>query len=228
MKEFGIGAVFQISFKGLIFAAICAGYVEANLRVALAAEEITKDCKLYEAIDGGTRSERRKQVEYNFKCLRAKLEHVQRNVEIPPGTIAAFVLPSCPGGWSSFKEAGGRFIVGAGEHLEGGNKDQINRTLSTYEISYVQGEPKYQTGGEEKHQLIEDEMPEHNHSLGRFRGEQNDFLAGSTAGFGIASNFNNRVEVAESKAISDTGKSQAHNNMPPYIALYFCRKKNEG
>lgn len=151
----------------------------------------------------------------------------RRALEQMAGLVAAFDLPGgCPAGWSEFEAGAGRFIIGTNG--------------SEYTLPYVAGEPKYQTGGEETHTLKVEEMPAHahgweqlanfhiadtHHSTGSARagGPQ----MGSTLGFWMLHQgpFNNeRKPLMGASGGRPDGKTEPHNNMPPYIALYFCKK----
>lgn len=82
------------------------------------------------------------------------------------------------------------------------------------------------TGGEAQHTLTEDEMPSHNHAGKRMSGVfglsdgTND---GSTAGFivpwGLVSSRNDY-----NIAVAWQGSGAAHNNMPPYLAVYVWKR----
>ena len=147
------------------------------------------------------------------------------------GAVMAFDRPEgCPANWVEFTEANGRFILG----VDG----------SKYMLPYVGGKPLYQTGGEESHTLSPNEIPGHTHSIvipphqhqhtyGTAQG------AGSNTGRGLHGApyyFPNEslipgppsgTQVAVSdKQPGDTDKS--HNNMPPYVALYFCKYEGTG
>ena len=127
--------------------------------------------------------------------------------EIPSGAVIAFDRPSgCPEGWTEFTDGGGRFIIG----VDG----------AKYKLPYVAGRPEYQMGGEEAHTLTVEEMPIHAHRIKRT----------SRSGGGVSGVFvdwNYMGEPNDKGAVdgtADNGGSQPHNNMPPYIALYFCKK----
>ncbi len=161
------------------------------------------------------------------------------SISIPAGAVMAFDRASgCPEGWGLFAEASGRFIIGVG----GG-----------YELPYVGGEPRYQTGGAETHALNIDEMPDHRHnffSARWFRSFGGDVNALTDAVLDIGGvnrdgtpykkdrNLPGQVSIeelpgteryleiydAERTRFTDA-KGAPHNNMPPYIALYFCKKE---
>ena len=78
------------------------------------------------------------------------------------------------------------------------------------------------TGGEAAHTLTVDEMPEHAHELGGVRqdggtGADRNKLVGTT---GVAA----IVPAASTYGVHNSGRGQAHNNMPPYLNLNFIIK----
>lgn len=120
-------------------------------------------------------------------------------VFVPAGAVIAFDLPDgCPEGWSLFTEASGHFIIGVG---------------GKYELPYVAGKPKYQTGGSETHVLTIAEMPSHDHGA---------IWGGTSQKAGM--NNPNAYHTSGYKQMQAQGSGKAHENMPPYIALYQCKK----
>lgn len=79
------------------------------------------------------------------------------------------------------------------------------------------------TGGEETHILSESEMPKHRHSFGTANGFTwyaiLESLDGSPHATWDTSNGN-----LTSGMLNETGGSQAHNNMPPYLAVYIWKR----
>jgi len=77
--------------------------------------------------------------------------------------------------------------------------------------------PLNSTGGEATHILTIDEMPSHRHSI--------EYRTGSESG-----SNNNYSDLTDNGAPDDftgyRGGTQAHNNMPPYLALHFIIKAN--
>jgi len=117
--------------------------------------------------------------------------------QFPTGAIIAFDQPEgCPEGWSPYLEAAGRMIIGTGK-----GDGLSNR--------------KYrETGGEEAHTLSINEMPSHNHQYNHE----------SDVGGGCGRAGCNSHATYPSFSTSNTGGNRPHNNMPPYIALTYCRK----
>lgn len=74
------------------------------------------------------------------------------------------------------------------------------------------------TGGEAEHELTVDEMPSHTHGLRN----------GNRYNFGEYQSFSQqrtstRYEVFRN-LIEPTGSGKAHNNMPPYLAVYIWKR----
>lgn len=102
----------------------------------------------------------------------------------------------------------GRVIIGAGKHSS--------------EAQY-----RYRDyGGETKHILRLNEIPKHSHTVETYEG-----------GFDVVGNGSKRRinfddgwpwEGITKKLVTDTkGGGGAHNNMPPYVTTYFCKRVDE-
>jgi hypothetical protein len=76
------------------------------------------------------------------------------------------------------------------------------------------------TGGEKEHTLTTDEMPSHEHSLGRTANSgSSDYNGKKVMGAPYNSTF-----YPTSAATNTTGGDKAHNNMQPYITVYMFRR----
>lgn len=168
--------------------------------------------------------------------------------EIVEGAVVAFPFECREDlGWKPYFPAAGRFVVGAGRHHEEDgepkNLDAVGEPLTIYagpsDLSAVTLQrPRaandagdFRIGGVETHTLTVDEMPAHSHPGSRIatggpvienanRGGVSFRVDVGQAGDRILSPVSDIVPVIESQ-----GGGQPHNNMPPYIALYFCKKE---
>lgn len=79
-------------------------------------------------------------------------------------------------------------------------------------------------GGEASHILTVNEMPTHTHPLKMYRSDA------EASGFGAVANgaFGNRIMVQQNventSYINSNGHGWAHNNMPPYLAVYIWKR----
>lgn len=145
-------------------------------------------------------------------------------VELPPGLVVASTIECRDikgGGWSNFDAAGGRFVIGAGAH-------QQNIGVSKSYTAYTaEGAPplagwEKSTGGEEKHLLTIPEMPSHDHA-----NSPHVFLLQSDGNDTIGSDRDyspGEPNLHTKGQIKPEGGNQPHNIIPPYVALYYCKK----
>ena len=121
----------------------------------------------------------------------------------PVGAVYISVNSTSPaslfgGTWESI---GGRFLLGAGD-------------------SYAAGS----TGGEATHKLTVNEMPSHTHAIYRNVGVDDNNFSGHIANRVAA---NDSSDDNKQTVTSDaTGGGAAHNNMPPYLAVYMWKRVN--
>ena len=98
----------------------------------------------------------------------------------------------------------------------GGSWEQIkDRFLLACGNTYSNGS----TGGEAKHTLTTSEMPSHTHAQ-RSRGATGDIAA---AGSAIGAEFLGTSSNSIGNTFA-TGGGAAHNNMPPYLAVYVWKR----
>lgn len=117
----------------------------------------------------------------------------------PVGSIYMSVNATSPstlfgGTWEQIQD---RFLLAAGNNYSGGD-----------------------TGGEATHTLTVNEMPSHNHYAA---------IDGSTDSYGqnrtTISSFAIKAQgYSDSSTIFATGGGNAHNNMPPYLAVYMWKR----
>ncbi len=137
---------------------------------------------------------------------------------IPRYAVVAFDSGTgCPDGWTEVENLRGRFIVGAGQ-----NEDQR-----------LSERPYGQPGGEEEVTLTTAELPSHEH--GNAGGLNVAYLpnggltlnlspvGSGNPGWGFYPLHLGPWQAGVGPALMETaGSGEDHNNMPPYIALYWC------
>jgi len=143
---------------------------------------------------------------------------------IPSGLVASFDLPDgCPRGWSTFKEGTARFIIGAGTEFDPKyRKWRQRRQGGGVELVDLVSRPLRSDDGEEAHILSEEEMPRHGHAY-----TDNYFHIDRPAppnSFGGHLHPMGGRQGSMGPTTAEKGGNGQHNNMPPYIALYFCKK----
>lgn len=100
------------------------------------------------------------------------------------------------GTWVQIKD---KFLLSAGDTYSGGD-----------------------TGGEATHTLTIDEMPSHTHSSGS---NSDGFVAHATGGGSYSAGYVNASgEMVFYRQPENSGEGQAHNNMPPYLAVYVWQR----
>ena len=130
--------------------------------------------------------------------------------------------------WSKIYPVGSIYISAASTSpstLFGGIWEQIKDTfLLASGDTYTAGA----TGGEAEHTLTVGEMPIHSHYQKRFWGESGGVEATKAYAHGAefrkdkAHQYPNESTIDE--ATFNTGGSQPHNNMPPYLAVYVWQR----
>jgi len=172
----------------------------------------------------------------------------------PSGAVVAFdndlkTSAGCPEGWSFFEPAGGRMIVGAGDHdnqwfAEGSNVAQRLTIYQTYAQDARAGiqdsEEARATGGTPTVALTVSQMPPHQHATtppvaaddqglwwtpwGQSGDTPHDF-GYQRALFSASFRTNEPGGYPNTSIAGGQGDVAApHNNMPPFIALYYCKK----
>lgn len=123
----------------------------------------------------------------------------------PVGSIYMSVSGTNPGTlfggvWESIE---GQFLIGVGSHTDDNNE--------TWQFSSGQAH------GEYKHQLTISEMPSHSHS---------QYVTANSGNSGIRRDYNQdgNCERYPQCDTGLTGGNGAHNNMPPYLAVYMWKR----
>lgn len=103
--------------------------------------------------------------------------------------------------------------------LFGGTWTKIeNRFLLAAGSSYSAGS----TGGEARHTLTVNEMPSHRHNINKARYGTYQWLSAGQGGTDAVRTDN--YDAANTNTTHATGGGQAHNNMPPYLAVYVWQR----
>ena len=139
---------------------------------------------------------------------------------LPSAAVVAFDgSEGCPEGWEVYAPATARVIVGAGNDFDQKHREWMAELPSGgVRPTRLESYPAMSSGGEVKHRLSVAELPGHAHT--QIWGHRRGMLGGEAVG--------NDVEKLYREAIQPTlkeGGDQPHNNMPPYIALYICKKE---
>lgn len=154
------------------------------------------------------------------QSLTVQNQNTGSNNIYPVGSIYMSVNETNPstlfgGTWEQLRD---KFLLGCGDIYQNGT-----------------------TGGEANHTLTTGEMPSHNHTAttnttGAHRHGYNGwwgYAAGSAKG-SVANErlsdserwdpFNSAGAHSHTVSINNTGDNQAHNNMPPYLAVYMWKR----
>lgn len=132
----------------------------------------------------------------------------------PVGAIYLSVTDTDPatlfgGNWERISQ--GRFLIGAGANVA---------NTTNYWGEYPAGKenfPAGEMGGEVEHTLTVDEIPTHTHPE---RLEWSNTKAWGLTGTGQGAN----AVVDQGSSTESTGGGKAHNNMPPYLAVYMWQR----
>ena len=210
-----------IWIRGLGFAAALTSQAAAEGCVERNAEEyrdrgaslaqlcVTELEKTFSEMIAGMEAER-SEAATQISALKAELATMNRSLNNAVIAYHRTQDDPCPRGWSIFTPAGGRMILGAGNHSNAG--------VSEYP-PYVES-PNNGIGGEETVTLTVAQMPAHKHVQTTGIGQSGQGPAVGVAAPGVL----DVPMVATPNITRSSGSSQPHNNMPPWIALYFCVK----
>lgn len=78
------------------------------------------------------------------------------------------------------------------------------------------------TGGEASHTLTTNEMPAHNHKVSS--GYESSYNHPDRLFYGRLAGGYNNAGYGSAAFIENTGGGAAHNNMPPYLAVYMWKR----
>ena len=129
-------------------------------------------------------------------------------INLPSDAVVAFAREDgCPVGWTEYPDAAGRFIVGAGRHSE---HNQYGNPVPEKQVG--------DRGGQDQVQLETQHMPKHLHqNPTRRNGPRGTVPALKAVDDGFTDGGRHRRPTAEK------GGDQPHENMPPYVALLYCK-----
>ena len=144
------------------------------------------------------------ELEYRVKQLEGR----PPSSSIPVDAVVAVTSEDCPDGWQKYGKAEGRFVIGVG-------KGPLAARLGTE-----------QEGGDEKVKLIIDHMPSHAHAtaLHAADNDKRGWGRGQSDKTTVSATHNVGKSDGGHFLTSERGESRPHNNMPPYIALRFCKR----
>ena len=145
---------------------------------------------------------------------------------VPSGTVIATLKTCTELGeqWAAFTEGKGRMLVGAGTEAHSGYatwemqlpEGGVSPTALT---NYAVGED----GGEESHILTISQLPPHSHDFVGTAYELGGWGSVSQGKPGVGDPLGYGT-YTPSGTITRTGEGLAHNSMPPFIAVNFCKK----
>lgn len=143
---------------------------------------------------------------------------------LPQNSVVAFI-GKCPidKGWSEYAPATARFILGAGSTFDPNFETwQRAKPNGGFEPVKLVGVKAGKGGGEFDHILSDGEMAVHTHRINR----KAPFLKGPPGDQNIAGVTLTAQKATPKENAQDIvwPKVEPHNNMPPFIALHFCRK----
>lgn len=144
------------------------------------------------------------------------------NLIYPVGSIYMSVNNVSPqvflgGTWSPIK---GRFLLGQGQN--DGNTTEYWGSYPANSNNF----PVKEMGGEARHTLSVEEMPNHNHPLtASYTFDQTHSHGGGTYASSVAEGANpSGGTYSASDRIASAGSGYSHNNMPPYYVCYMWER----
>lgn len=170
--------------------------------------------------------------------LSNQLANIGKTV-YPVGSIYISVIDTSPaslfgGAWEQLKD---KFLLAAGDsYVAGSTGGEATHTLSASEMPSHSHSYSNATGVQ-RHQLTVNEMPSHTHGI-HWVGATSPQGGGNNSDFGVAQvaignqqsgatggNGSHNHELSKANAnTTNTGAGAAHNNMPPYLAVYAWKR----
>ncbi len=127
-----------------------------------------------------------------------------RKQVVPSGAVMAFdIREGCPQEWRPFSHANGRFIIGASDPATSKLPDDANDEPLEHRVFS-------QAGGTQRHTLTDKEMPG---------------LSGTIVRAELRGNGTFLWDHPSQSGQTWVRNAEPHNNMPPYFALHYCKKK---
>lgn len=137
-----------------------------------------------------------------FQSFTATAGSADTQNNVATGAVVAFDLPDgCPDGWSDFGDGAGRVVIGTGS-----------------------GYPYRSSAGEAEVTLGIEHLPKHRHTVDEFEWGF-DVDGDGDVGRIEVDNGQPRGRDTGNFTTSSVGDGEAHENLPPYIVLHFCRKE---
>lgn len=140
---------------------------------------------------------------------------------LPKYSIVAWTSPDIPYGWAvcdgknDTPDLRGRFIVGSGIGKDCSGNDLTERKLKEY-------------GGEEKHILLENEIPPHGHEINTYSGRNALWVMNGFAKAHCSDVLRDGNNPYGTTLIPNDGtkevETNAHDNMPPFYILYYIMR----
>jgi hypothetical protein len=164
--------------------------------------------------DYGRMAERLTDAEVEADLLRTRLAEIE--AAAPPADAVLLVdrAQGCPAGWVDLAVTEASVFAGRVPVAVGFSEEREQRVYR-------------QLGGSETHRLTEAELPPHGHGLplGFVRLPGDD-----RAPSGLTMRMTTGTQVAVSQrtgreTTDRTGGAQPHANMPPFVALFFCKRE---
>ncbi|MEP3277395.1 MAG: hypothetical protein ABJN26_22570 [Stappiaceae bacterium] len=189
--------------------AYCDDYGTLKRKVKSNEEELAELVPLHRGL-----LERLNSAERSIAVLQGEVIELNRNIEnterkIPPANSILLVdsTRGCPDGWHDVAESEptifeGKTVIAAG--------DGHNRIPHKFR----------NVGGQETVIISTDQMPKHVHRM--VWGQPSGNLPAPASGNNFTSHEFKGYETKQTTL--PTGGDMAHDNMPPYVALYFCKK----